>query len=277
MGTKIFWNIILLPKNNFIFYVCTTMWNIAVNTLKEIIRNKFLYLILIFALLFIILSVSLGKLTIGESEKIILDFWIALIEIFWVIGVLFVWSQLLFKEIEWKTIFLILSKPIQRYEFILGKFFGFAGVITLITLLQSILFLLVLFIKNIPIDSLVLFSLFFIILKLFILIGLVLFFSTFISPILTIFITIMVYLIAHSFSVLISLFQSFQYNSLAIWVWFVQLAFPPFEALNIKDTIGTFITFSGMYFVQNIAYAIVYLAVILVFTCLIFNKKKFEN
>ena len=277
MGTKIFWNIILLPKNNFIFYVCTTMWNIAVNTLKEIIRNKFLYLILIFALLFIILSVSLGKLTIGESEKIILDFWIALIEIFWVIGVLFVWSQLLFKEIEWKTIFLILSKPIQRYEFILGKFFGFAGVITLITLLQSILFLLVLFIKNIPIDSLVLFSLFFILLKLFILIGLVLFFSTFISPILTIFITIMVYLIAHSFSVLISLFQSFQYNSLAIWVWFVQLAFPPFEALNIKDTIGTFITFSGMYFVQNIAYAIVYLAVILVFTCLIFNKKKFEN
>ncbi len=253
------------------------MWNIAVNTLKEIIRNKFLYLILVFALLFIILSVSLWKLTIGESDKVILDFWMALIEIFGIIWVLFVGSQLLFKEIEWKTIFLILSKPIQRYEFIVWKFLWFAGVILIITFLQSLLFLWVLFLKNIPIDILVLFSLFFIVLKLFILIGLVLFFSTFISPILTIIITMMVYLISHSFSILISLFESFQYLVLVKIASFIQLLFPPFEALNIKDTIGSFITFELIYFLSNTLYSIVYLILILLFTCLIFNKKKFEN
>jgi len=134
-----------------------------------------------------------------------------------------------------------------------------------------------LFLKNIPIDILVLFSLFFIVLKLFILIGLVLFFSTFISPILTIIITMMVYLISHSFSILISLFESFQYLVLVKIASFIQLLFPPFEALNIKDTIGSFITFELIYFLSNTLYSIVYLILILLFTCLIFNKKKFEN
>jgi ABC-type transport system involved in multi-copper enzyme maturation permease subunit len=64
-----------------------------------------------------------------------------MIEIFGLIGVLFVGSQLLFKEIDGKTIFLILSKPIKRQDFILGKFFGFSGTIALIVLLQAILFL----------------------------------------------------------------------------------------------------------------------------------------
>jgi len=64
-----------------------------------------------------------------------------MIEIFGIIGVLFVGSQLLFKEVEGKTIFLILSKPIKRRDFILGKFFGFSGTILLIIFLQAALYL----------------------------------------------------------------------------------------------------------------------------------------
>ena len=108
------------------------MLNIAKNTFKEIVRNRFLYLILFFAFVFIIFSLALGKLTIGQSEKVIVDFGLGMIEIFGLIGVLFVGSQLLFKEVEGKTIFLILSKPIKRQDFILGKFFGFSATIFLI-------------------------------------------------------------------------------------------------------------------------------------------------
>lgn len=99
------------------------MWNIAFNTFREIVRNRFLYMIVFFAFVFIIFSVALGKLTLGDDNKIIVDFGLAMIEIFGLVGVLFVGSQLLFREIEGKTIFLILSKPIDRYEFLLGKFF----------------------------------------------------------------------------------------------------------------------------------------------------------
>ena len=137
------------------------MLNIIINTFKEIVRNKFLYLILFFAFSFILFSLALWKLTIWDDNKIIVDFGLSMIEIFWLVWVLFVWSQLLFKEIEWKTIFLILSKPIKRYEFILWKFFGFSACIFLIVLFQAILFLLVLFFKEIEIDYLIIFSLIF--------------------------------------------------------------------------------------------------------------------
>lgn len=253
------------------------MINIALNTFKEIVRNKFLYLILVFAFLFIIFSISLGKLTIWEDQKVVTDFWIAMIEIFGFVWVLFVWSQLLFKEIEWKTIFLILSKPIKRYEFILGKFFGFSLIIFLITFLQSILYLIVLYFKAIEIESLIVFSLIFIFLKLIILVWIVLFLSTFMSNILTIIVSIMIYLVSHSFSLLLDLVLRTKIIFLEFWTKLLQLLFPPFEALNTKDYIGNFAKFDISFFLQNIAYSLFYLALILFFTILIFNKKKFEN
>jgi len=58
------------------------MLNIAKNTFKEIVRNRFLYLIVFFACIFIVFTLALGKLTIGESERVIVDFGLGMIEIF---------------------------------------------------------------------------------------------------------------------------------------------------------------------------------------------------
>ncbi len=253
------------------------MLNIALNTFREITRNKFLYLIVFFAFVFILFSISLGKLTIWDDSKIIVDFWLAMIEMFWFLSVLFVWSQLLFKEIEWKTIFLILSKPIKRYEFILWKLLWFSLCILLIIALQSLLFLIVLFIKDIEITKLILFSLFFTFLKLEILLSFVFFFSTFMSNILTILVSVMIYFISHSFSLLLDLVWTTK-NILAINATkILQLIFPPLEALNIKDVIWSFTDFKPFYFLFNTFYSFAYLFLIILFTIFIFNKKKFEN
>lgn len=253
------------------------MLNITINTFKEIIRNKFLYLIIFFALIFIIFSISLWKLTIWDDNKIILDFWLAMIELFSFISVIFVWSQLLFKEIDWKTIFLILSKPIKRYEFILWKFFGFSLVIFLVVLLQSFLYLGVLFFNWISIDYIILMRLFFIFLKLEILLSIVLFLSTFMSNMLTILVSVIFYFIAHSFSMVIDLILRIQNQFLVYFVKFLQILFPPFEAINLKDYIWSFRDFSFLYLAWNTLYSLLYLAIILCFTILIFNKKNFEN
>ncbi len=179
------------------------MFNIALNTFKEIVRSKMLYLIAFFALLFLIFSLFLSQLTIWDPTKIIVDFWLAMIEIFWLIATVYVGSQLLFKEIDWKTIFLILSKPISRKDFILWKFLWFSYIISLIIFFQSVIFLLLLVFKWIHIEPLILWSLFFTFLKLEVLIALVLFLSTFVSNILTIMVSLMVYIISHSFSLLL--------------------------------------------------------------------------
>ena len=234
-------------------------------------------MILFFACSFIIFSLALGQLTIGESEKVIVDFWLAMIEIFGLIGVLFVWSQLLFKEVEGRTIFLILSKPINRQDFILWKFYGFSWTIALIVFFQSLLFLGVLLFSGIAITPLILWALLFTWLKLEILLGIVFFLSTFMGNMMTILVGLMIYLISHSFSLLLDLFSKLQESMGFLFVKFFQILFPPLEAMNVKDVIGTFQSFDTQYFLFNSIHAMIYLIILLFFTVKIFERKVFED
>lgn len=252
------------------------MFNIALNTFKEIVRNRFLYLIVFFAFVFIIFSLALGRLTIGESEKVIVDFWIAMIEIFGLIGVLFVGSQLLFKEVEGKTIFLILSKPIARKDFILWKYFWFSTVIILLFAMQAVVFLWVLFLQWISLDFLILWSLVFTLFKLLILLAIVFFLSSFTNPMLTIFLSLMIYIIAHSFSLILVMFGRMG-EMLFYTIQAIQLLFPPLEALNVKDVIGSFEVLPLSYFLFNTFYTLTYIGVLIFLTVLIFSRKNFEE
>ncbi|MCH2188550.1 ABC transporter permease [Candidatus Gracilibacteria bacterium] len=253
------------------------MLNIALNTFREIVRNRFLYIIVFFAFFFILFSLLLSNLTLGESEKIIIDFGLGMIEIFGVVGVLFVGSQLLFKEIEGRTIFLILSKPIKRYDFILGKFVGFSAILALLTLAQSILFLIILSIKGLDITLLINMSLVFTWFKLEILLALVIFFSTFMGNMISILATLMVYVLSHSYSLLIDLAIRSKSEVFLLIAQISQLLFPPLEALNTKDSIGFFDGFGFTYFGLNSLYALGYTGLILFLTICIFQRKKFEN
>jgi len=253
------------------------MLNITLNTFREIVRNKFLYMIIFFAFVFILFSITLWTLSMWDDNKIIVDFGMSMIEIFWLIWVLFVWSQLLFKEIEWKTIFLILSKPIKRYEFILGKFIWFSWTILLIIVFQAMLYLAMLYLKDIEITKLIMFSIFFTFLKLELLLALVFFFSSFMSNIITILVSILFYISGHSFSLLIDLVNRTKNEFVMGLIQILQLLFPPYEALNIKNYIGWFSEFTNKFFIFNSLYSIVYLITILYLTVIIFNRKKFEN
>jgi ABC-type transport system involved in multi-copper enzyme maturation permease subunit len=172
---------------------------------------------------------------------------------------------------------LILSKPIKRQDFILGKFFGFSGTIALIVLLQSALFIAVLLLKGIVITDLILWAVFFTFLKLEILLAIVFFFSTFMSNIMTIMVSLMVYLISHSFSLLLDLFIRFQEGISLQAIRIFQVIFPPMQALNIKDVIGSFSEFSTKFFMFNTVYSLLYILIILFFTVQIFSRKTFED
>jgi len=87
----------------------------------------------------------------------------------------------------------------------------------------------------------------------------------------------MVYFLAHSFSLLIDLAMKIGSSMFLYSVKGLQLLFPPFQALNIKDIIGSFEKLEPSFFIYNSLYAIIYLVLILFFTILIFNKKRFES
>lgn len=120
-------------------------------------------------------------------------------------------------------------------------------------------------------------SLIFTFLKLEILLALVFFFSTFVSNIVTVLVTVMIYFAAHSLSDLMDLAKRTWGSVLQYVIQAIQVVFPPMESLNIKDVIWSFKNFSANLLALNTIYAVVYIAIILYFTVLIFNRKKFEN
>ncbi|MBI4640616.1 MAG: ABC transporter permease, partial [Candidatus Tectomicrobia bacterium] len=97
---------------------------IAVNTFREAIRDRVLYSLLFFALFMIGSSALLGTLTIGEQVKVIKDLGLASISVFGLFIAIFVGIGLVYKEIERRTIYTIIAKPIRRYEFLIGKYLG---------------------------------------------------------------------------------------------------------------------------------------------------------
>lgn len=253
------------------------MLNIALNTFRELKRNKILYMILFFGVLLIIFSLALASLSLGQSDKIILDFWLAMIEIFWLISVIFIGSQLIFKEIEWKTIYLILSKPISRYEFIIGKFIWFAMILAAIIFFQSMIFLALVIYSKSALSFLLILSIVFIYFKLLVLFAIILFFSTFISSILSIVLTILIYFISHSITAIYDTALNMKSIIMVNMSRFFYIIFPPFEALNLKSVILSNVKIDPIFLVANTLYAILYIIIILGFTIIIFNRKTFEN
>lgn len=102
------------------------IWAIAINTFREAVRDKILYTLLAFALVMIGTSTVLGWLSIGQEIKIIKDIGLACIAVFGSLIAIFIGIGLVYKEIDRRTIYTIMAKPIHRFEFLLGKYLGLA-------------------------------------------------------------------------------------------------------------------------------------------------------
>ena len=114
---------------------------IARNTFKETIRNRILYVILMFALILILFSGAISELTITSPETIIKNLGFAAINLFGVAIAVFVGVSLVYNELEKKTIYTIVSKPIGRWQFLLGKYFGLLLTVWVNILVMTLVFL----------------------------------------------------------------------------------------------------------------------------------------
>ncbi len=97
---------------------------IARNTLRENVRDKVLYNLILFALVMIVSSIVLGQLTLGHQDKMIIDLGLSSISVFGTLIAILIGISLVYKEMERRTVYFLLSKPVHRWEFILGKYFG---------------------------------------------------------------------------------------------------------------------------------------------------------
>jgi ABC-type transport system involved in multi-copper enzyme maturation permease subunit len=104
--------------------VILRVWTLAANTVREAIRSKLLYTLLGFAVALILFAVALSHLSYIERERILQDFGLASIRLFGVAIAIFVGVNLIHNEVDRRTVYTILSKPLSRSEFLLGKYLG---------------------------------------------------------------------------------------------------------------------------------------------------------
>jgi Cu-processing system permease protein len=158
---------------------------IAHNTFREAIRDKILYGFLFFAICIILFSLILGKLSLDQQIRTTIDIGLAGISLFSVLISIFIGINLLNKEIQKRTIYPVLAKPVSRPFYVIGKFAGVSVVLlVLIGLMLMVFFPLVLFQGGAITWGLVL-SVFLIVFEISVIIALAIFFTSFTSPFLS--------------------------------------------------------------------------------------------
>jgi ABC-type transport system involved in multi-copper enzyme maturation permease subunit len=119
------------------------IYAIALNTYREAVRDRVLFGVLVLAAGVLGLTLALGELSLDQQMRVVTDLGLASISLFSVVVAIFLGSSLLYKEIERKTLYVILPKPIARFEFLLGKYFGIVATCSVFIAIMGALQLLV--------------------------------------------------------------------------------------------------------------------------------------
>lgn len=174
-----------------------SIWIVAINTFREIIRDRILYGIFVFAILLIGLSLALGELSFAEQARITTSFGLAAIQLSAVVLSIFLGSSLVTKEIEKKTIMTLLVRPVTRLQFLLGKSLGL--VLLQITVMTALALVLIAIYQGIRVDVQIQFllALHGVLLEGLVLLGVALFFSIFATPMMVVAFAMGLFLIGH--------------------------------------------------------------------------------
>jgi ABC-type transport system involved in multi-copper enzyme maturation permease subunit len=246
---------------------------LAYNTFREAIRDKVLYSLIFFAVLMVGLSVILDNLTIGEPTKIIKDFGLASIEIFGVLIAIFVGIGLVYKEMERKTIYNILSKPIHRYQFILGKYLGLVLTLLVEALTMSIALFSILYFYEGKITVTLFPAIGMIYVALMILTAFALLFSSFSTPILSGLFTLSFFIIGHLTPDLLVLGEKADSRFLHYLTKALYYVIPNLEYFNIKGQVVYNLPLEKGYLFLASLYGLFYIVIILLLSMAIFQNR----
>ncbi len=249
---------------------------IAGNTFREAVRDKILYSLLFFALVMIASSVLVAELTIGEFLKIVEDVGLGSISIFGMLIAVFVGIQLVTREIDRKTVYTVLSKPVRRWEFIVGKFLGLG-----LTLLVE------LGIMTLGLIGLVAVvggrfapelagAVGLIYLELLFLTAFSILFSSFSTPALSALFTLSIYVIGHMSNDLYRFGQKAETEWIREGSRVLYYVLPNLEYFNIKNQVVHHVALPPGQVGYAVVYGVVYTALVLFAAVVIFERRDFK-
>ncbi len=250
---------------------------IALNTFRESIREKMLYIVLIYAGMLVLCAFVLSPLSVGAAKgKIITDVGLAGISLLGVLTTVVVGSSLVHKEIEKKAVYMVVTRPVSRLEYLLGKFSGVVMALGLLMLAMTAVMVVMIFWGRGDVNLPVLSAAYLSMLEMAVMSAVVIFFSTFTTPVLTSFFTICVF-VAGTLSGDLRAFAS-KFGGVAVRyvteVFYYVL--PNIKVFNLRNEAVHDLRFNGGDVALATLYAAVYCGVVLYFACLVFRRREFS-
>jgi ABC-type transport system involved in multi-copper enzyme maturation permease subunit len=262
---------------------------IALNTFRESVRDRVLYNLVFFALLLIGASYLIGQLTAGQDVKIIKDLGLTAIALFGLFIAVFIGIGLVSKEVERRSVYALLAKPVRREQLVLGKYAGLVLTLLVNVAVMVVIWYVVLASMNWlstpaeraawsapATDPAMLKAVGLLFVELMIITAIALFFSTFSSPMLSAGLTFGLYVVGHlspDFKNLGDALNSPAAGAIARVLYYV---LPNLDAFDVKAEVVHAHVVTPAYLVMTTGYGVMYIAAMLVGAMVIFSRRDFK-
>lgn len=251
-------------------------WVIAANVFREVIRDRILYLIALFAIFLVAAIRLLPEVAAATENKIMLDVGLAAMTLLGLVIAVFVGTGLVNKEIEKRTVLVMIAKPISRAEFIVGKHLGLSGVLAVLVAAMTAIYMALLTLSRIPFPIVsILVSSLFLFLMLSLITAVAIAFGVFTSSLLATLLTFTVFLMGSASANLVALGAQSKNPTIEAVTRNLYLVVPDLSRLDLKNQAVYGMLPDANTLLINALYALLYIAFLLAISTLIFSRREF--
>ncbi|MGQ9707749.1 MAG: ABC transporter permease [bacterium] len=248
---------------------------VAVNTFRESVRDRVLVALIVIAIIVMASAKVIQPVAMGEAEKIIKDLGLSAITLFSVLVAILVGGRIVYREVEKRTIYLLLARPVRRMEFILGKYSGLMLVLLVSLGLMTVGFYLVLLIAGVKSEPRLLWAVVMTVFELMLLTAVAVLFSAFVTPIASAVFTFLVYFIGHSTYLLKQLVAMSPSPIIKFIGLFLYYLLPNLGNFNIRGDVVYGAPLNPGALLLAAGYSIVYTFTLLLIAIAVFNRRDF--
>lgn len=246
---------------------------IAANTFREAIRDRILYLFIGFAVVMVLSTKLFGMLTVGDEVKIVKDIGLASMRFFSMLIAVMMSMILISREVDNRTVFNILAKPVRRWQFILGKYLGLVAIVAANLILITLVLMMMVVIVAGEFDPMLIFAAAMTILEMLVLAAFATFFAVLTRPILGSLMTLAVFVVGHLSADLWLLTQQLPGALTRTVVAVIYYLLPNLERFNFDTEVVHDLPIPGAAIGWAAVYAGAFVAVVLFLATLRFQSK----
>ncbi len=240
----------------------------------ELYKSRILLNVLILGFFLLVMASVASEFTYGVPEKVALNFGLGLLSLSLVAVATFMGATLVSREMENRTLYMILSRPVDRYVFLVGRILGLSGILFVNALILSIFTLSLYLFLDGKLSSLIFHSIAFSYLEGLLVMLVVVLFSLFSNTVISVLFTLTIYVSGHAIEAVKSTSVVKVNKLLASFIDLYSTVMPNFTKLNMKR----FVFYEDLvkidFIASSYAYVICYCLLLIVLSCIAFNKKE---